>query len=470
MSAGFGFSVGDLVLGLKLIKQSIEALEDTKGSSADYQALSLEIDSLKDGLEAVEDLRLDQRFGPKSKACVAVQDAVSRCQRCIDVFLSTITKYQPWLRTVDPSGSAWKANLKKIQWALCKKDDVSRFRAQLERHSSSISMLLVTLQVSQSFEHSEQQKNQQQFSIESHGRSLALQKQFDQTTALLLSMNIEQRQLFQSLVESNRQLVHANAHMAYELQQMRGAVQLQLELPPQVLLQKPVTLLDACGKVSAFHLDFINCAEAFLAVLRIRFQQYGVNDRAIRMLDESQFVLEDHNGKLDLSRPWLQVLKPNQRINMSMVFYPDEPLDECPACRSESHGKVGMPIECLHCGLYYKRARERLSLNIRYHSSATCNDYDLRRARYLSTREPSHLIDQFRRVQLVDLDHRDTLDQSYPSMLSRPKVAKRRPQPRSKAAASGSPFHLFDMSAALLNRVESNQQIENSRPASVADG
>ncbi|KAI4194805.1 MAG: hypothetical protein LQ348_002564 [Seirophora lacunosa] len=119
-------------------------------------------------------------------------------------------------------------------------------------------------------------------------------------------MNIEQRQLFQSLVESNRQLVHANARMAYELQQMRGAVQLQLELPPQVLLQKPVTLLDACGKVSAFHLDFINCAEAFLAVLRIRFQQYGVNDRAIRMLDESQFVLEDHNGKLDLSRPWLQ--------------------------------------------------------------------------------------------------------------------------------------------------------------------
>ncbi|KAI4194804.1 MAG: hypothetical protein LQ348_002563 [Seirophora lacunosa] len=147
MSAGFGFSVGDLVLGLKLIKQSIEALEDTKGSSADYQALSLEIDSLKDGLEAVEDLRLDQRLGAKSKACVAVQDAVSRCQRCIDVFLSTITKYQPWLRTVDPSGSAWKANLKKIQWALCKKDDVSRFRAQLERHSSSISMLLVTLQV-----------------------------------------------------------------------------------------------------------------------------------------------------------------------------------------------------------------------------------------------------------------------------------------------------------------------------------
>ncbi|KAL9012544.1 MAG: hypothetical protein Q9173_002696 [Seirophora scorigena] len=465
MSAGFGFSVGDLVLGLKLIKQSIEALEDTKGSSADYQALSLEINSLKDGLEAVEDLRLDQRLGSKSKACVAVQDAVSRCQRCIDVFLSTITKYQPWLRTIDPSGSTWKANLKKIQWALCKKDDVSRFRAQLERHSSSISMLLVTLQVSQSFEHSAQQKNQQKFSIESHGRNLAVQKQLDQTTALLLSMNIEQMQLFQSLVESNRQLVLANEHMAYELQQMRGAVQLQFELPPQVLLQKPVTLLDACGKVSAFHLDFINCAETFLAVLRIRFQQYGVNDRGIRMLDESQFVLENHNGKLDLSRPWLQEF-------FRMTF--------------EELLLIG-DTHSLHCGLYYKRARERVSLNLGYRSSATCNDYDLRRARYLSTREPSHLIDQFRRVQLVrispvspdtkqtnhvgqvDLDRRDPLDQSNPSMLSRPKVAKRLSQPRSKGAASGSPFHLFDMSAALLNGVESNQRIENSRSASVAD-
>lgn len=147
MSAGFGFSVGDLVLGLKLIKQSIEALGDTKGSSAEYQALTHEIDSLKDGLEAVEDLRLDNRLGPESKTCIAIQEAVSHCQRCIDVFLSTITKYQPWLRTNESSGSAWKVNLRKIQWALCKREDVNRFRSQLERHSSSISMLLVTLQV-----------------------------------------------------------------------------------------------------------------------------------------------------------------------------------------------------------------------------------------------------------------------------------------------------------------------------------
>lgn len=147
MSAGFGFSAGDIVTALKLIKQSVEAIQDSKGSSAEYQALSHEIDSLKDGLEAVEDLKLDQRFGLKSKQSIAIQEAVSRCCHCIDAFLLTIAKYQPWLRSKAPSRSAWKANLKKIQWALCKKDDVNRFRTQLERHCSSISMLLVTLQV-----------------------------------------------------------------------------------------------------------------------------------------------------------------------------------------------------------------------------------------------------------------------------------------------------------------------------------
>ncbi|KAL9597176.1 MAG: hypothetical protein Q9179_004356 [Wetmoreana sp. 5 TL-2023] len=288
MSAGFGFSVGDIVAGLKLIKQSIEALQDTKGSSADFQALSHELDSLKDGLEAVEDLHLDQRFGVKSKQSVAIQEAVSRCWHCINTFLSTISRYQPWLQTKALPGPVWKANLKKIQWALCKKDDVNRLRIQLERHCSSI------------------------------------------------SLNLDQRQLFQSLLESNRRLVEANERITYELRKMRGAVQLQLELPPQVTLQKPVTLLDACGKVSAFHLDFINCAEAFLAVLKIRFKQHGVEERGLKMLDDSQFVLEDIRGKLDLTKPWLQIMRPNQKVDMSMIFQRGVPWSVCPGCMNEN--------------------------------------------------------------------------------------------------------------------------------------
>ncbi|KAL8672808.1 MAG: hypothetical protein Q9168_002745 [Polycauliona sp. 1 TL-2023] len=345
MSAGFGFSVGDIVGGLKLIKQSIEAFQDTKGSSATYRALIHEIDSLKDGLEAIEDLSLDQRFGPKSKQCLAVQEGVARCWHCIDSFLSTTAKYQPWLAEDAPPGFRRKACLRKIQWALCKKDDISRFRAQLERHCSSINMLLVTLQVSQSFNQSANYQSQCQVMLESHNKTIDLQKNYHQTTMLLAGLSLEQRQLFQSLIESNRRLVDSNERMSYELQQMRSAVQLQLEVPPQVVLQKPVTLLDACGKVSAFHLDFINSPEAFLAVLKVRFRQHGVEQRGLQMLDDSQFVLEDRRGKLDLSRPWSQILRPSQKVDMSMVFHRNIHPSICPVCGSLNESDFGSAIE-----------------------------------------------------------------------------------------------------------------------------
>ncbi|KAL8807266.1 MAG: hypothetical protein Q9182_000771 [Xanthomendoza sp. 2 TL-2023] len=345
MSAGFGFSVGDIVAALKLIKQSVEALQDTKGSTADYQALSHEIDSLRDGLEAIEDLRLHQRGGPRSKQNVAVQEAVARCCHCLDTFLSAISKYQPWLQKNRPPGVSWRASLKKIQWALCKKDDVNRFRAQLERHCSSISMLLVTLQISQTFETSAQQQNYHQSAIDFHSKTLDLQRNFDQTTALLVGLNLDQRHLFQSLVDSNRRLVAGNERMTYEMQQMRDAVQLQLDLPPQVVLQKPVTLLDACGQISAFHLDFITCPEALLAVLKIRFQQHGVKQEALQMLDDSQFVLKNYKGQLDLSKPWSQVLRPNQKVDMSMVFLRDLSSYACPVCQCENEGKIDAEIE-----------------------------------------------------------------------------------------------------------------------------
>ncbi|KAL8738148.1 MAG: hypothetical protein Q9181_001006 [Wetmoreana brouardii] len=151
--------------------------------------------------------------------------------------------------------------------------------------------------------------------------------------------------LFQSLFESNRRLVETNERMTYELRKMRGAVQLQLELPPQVTLQKPVTLLDACGKVSAFHLDFINCAEAFLAVLKIRFKQHGIEERGLKMLDDSQFVLEDFRGRLDLTKPWSQIMRPNQKVDMSMIFQRGVPWSVCPGCMNENDVAFESAIE-----------------------------------------------------------------------------------------------------------------------------
>jgi hypothetical protein len=34
------------------------------------------------------------------------------------------------------------------------------------------------------------------------------------------------------------------------------------------MLQQPVILLDACGKIAPFHLEFVDSLEAFVAVMR----------------------------------------------------------------------------------------------------------------------------------------------------------------------------------------------------------
>ena len=198
---------------------------------------------------------------------------------------------------------------------------------------------------SHSFEQSARQNHQIQIAVDCQSKTLDLQKTFDQTATIMLGLNLEQRQLFQSLIESNRQLVQANERTTNELQRMRQVVQVQPDIPPQVALQKPVTLLDACGRVSAFHLDFIDCSEAFLAVLKIRFRQYGVEEQGIKMLDHSQFVLEDHNGVLDLSKPWSRVLRPSQKIDMSMVFRRDVAPSMCPVCGQVNNESLVSKIE-----------------------------------------------------------------------------------------------------------------------------
>ncbi|KAL8997947.1 MAG: hypothetical protein Q9169_002869 [Polycauliona sp. 2 TL-2023] len=226
--------------------------------------------------------------------------------------------------------------------------------------------------------------------LDSHNLALDSQKNYRQTTILLAGLSLEQRQLFQSLIESNRRLVESNERMSYEMQQMRDVVQIQLEMPPQVILQKPVTLLDACGQVSAFHLDFINCPEAFLAVLKIRFRQHGVEQRGLQMLDDSQFVLEDRRGKLDLSRPWSQILRPSQKVDMSMRV------------QELVTGRVKSPA-------------------VPQASSLSKTDTYLNDSlEHASTTGPSDIIDQFRRVQLLSTEHEDETESETERMPTKP--------------------------------------------------
>lgn len=92
---------------------------------------------------------------------------------------------------------------------------------------------------------------------------------------------------------------------------------IQDSLPPQVLLQQPVMFLDALNRLAPIHLEWINSYEAFLAVLKVRFQHLG-----LRMVEKGRFALQATKTKrdVDLRRPWEVCLSPGQAYDMSMLF------------------------------------------------------------------------------------------------------------------------------------------------------
>ena len=143
MPASFGFSASDFISIIKLIRDITEALEDSAGSCAEYLDLIRELYSLERALLEVKGLELDESQRPQK---IALVQAAAQCQQTIDEFVQKIRRFQPALR-IGGSGSGWRDILCKVQWALCKKEDVRSFRAKLSGHTASINILMMTIQL-----------------------------------------------------------------------------------------------------------------------------------------------------------------------------------------------------------------------------------------------------------------------------------------------------------------------------------
>ena len=331
MAVPFGFSIGDFVGGIQVIITCIEAVHESKGASAHYQALTAELQSLQSGLEAIGDLQLDWTA---QKQHTAIAEAVLRCQRCIEAFVKRIAKYQPWLQ---PGLRGWNVNVRKMQWAMCKKEDVLKFKTDLERHSSSINMLLATLQVRQNFDLRRNLETCQQTLEATYVATGIVHTGIASTRAIIKESSTRQEDLFQRLMLSNQQLVREVVQLQGMLQ-LQNALKLGKQIPPQVLLQRPVVLLDACGKVAPFHLEFINSMEAFVAVLKVRFKQNGVTGRSLKKLDRLEFVIRDRQRELRLTDTWEAIFRPGQTVDMSMKFRRHGSQRTCPGCHIENEG------------------------------------------------------------------------------------------------------------------------------------
>ena len=143
MSVAFGFSAGDFIAALNLVGTVIDALRDSGDASLEYRELIRELYTLEQGLFRVKRIELDES---QTTERIALQQAASQCHRTIDDFWRKVRKFQPHLSQESPN-SRIKSGWMKVRWALCKKEDLARFKADLQGHTGSINILLLTVQM-----------------------------------------------------------------------------------------------------------------------------------------------------------------------------------------------------------------------------------------------------------------------------------------------------------------------------------
>ena len=151
MPITFG-SVGDIISLSLLIKDLVKTLDSSRGSSAEYQAVIRELWSLDHALLEVEALikscqqtaQLSCQQTVQLNALTAtVSQCAEHCRKCISKFHEQVKKFGKSLQP-GGSGSLVRDTASKIRWQVSEKDDLAKFRAEINTHCSSINILLMT--------------------------------------------------------------------------------------------------------------------------------------------------------------------------------------------------------------------------------------------------------------------------------------------------------------------------------------
>jgi len=144
MSVGFGFSAGDFIAAIELVGTVIDALRASGSARSEYRELVAQPLSLENALIQVQGLEFEEgQYGE----VIALRQAALQCRRTIDEFWKKMEGYQGVWGNAQGSGFRMKDRWMKIKWAVCEKDDVVRFKADLVGHTESIQLLLTTVQM-----------------------------------------------------------------------------------------------------------------------------------------------------------------------------------------------------------------------------------------------------------------------------------------------------------------------------------
>ena len=298
MSVGFGFSLGDFIQAVKLVSTVIDALSENSGSSAELKDLLRQQYSLETALREVSLLEVDERLYAE---VLALKQTAAQCQLTVSGFLKSIGIYHPYLLGGDAAEGSLHSKWKRVQWALCKKKDVVRFRADLLGHTESIQLLLTTLHMKNS---ALDRKNQ--LSI---GKTIVSQIQYGFSSCMSRLSDISSTVCTisahaQDCIESCRRIISMNVRI---FQAVLDIQQMLTTIPGQIERQQPVYLTDSLGRDAPFHLEFIKSAETLLSVLSVNNRETGY---ASVKVNNNQCNFYTADRVFDLRCPWENLFIP----------------------------------------------------------------------------------------------------------------------------------------------------------------
>jgi hypothetical protein len=142
-------SVGDFIAISLLVKDLVAALNQSRGSQAEYKQLVGELKLLQDMLARIGNLCNTTTISGRSLEVAALNNTALQvaqtCQKCIEVFNNTrLKKYD---KTLGRSGArekseAFKAAMAKVRWQLGEKEEVARFRAEIAGQTTLLDLVL----------------------------------------------------------------------------------------------------------------------------------------------------------------------------------------------------------------------------------------------------------------------------------------------------------------------------------------
>lgn len=136
MAVPFGFSVGDFISTLNLVRNIVTALQDSRGAVVEFRGITATLTGLEQSLQQLRGLGVGD-----SEINSSLRDANGQFQETIDNFVDKVLSYETSLRP-GGSGHRFKDAFKKVQWTLTQQGHLEAFQGQILRHGTSIQILL----------------------------------------------------------------------------------------------------------------------------------------------------------------------------------------------------------------------------------------------------------------------------------------------------------------------------------------